>query len=202
MGGQKAVRIAAALGALLISSCVMPPVQEYSAEGKAESLNKKIELVALELTDRLREFEPDDKTIAVTTFVDLDNLEKTSAFGRFVAEQLSSELYKLGFRVRELRQMSEVEVVRHKGEFAISRRTARLMKRFRIDAVATGTYTMVGDEVVVNARLLSVDTARVVSVGQMVANVKYKSFIHDLLTRESARYTPTVKVYSLDGEDS
>ncbi|MGK7344813.1 MAG: FlgO family outer membrane protein [Candidatus Nitrospinota bacterium M3_3B_026] len=162
---------------------------------KAEALNREIGKVAIELANRLREFDPTDKTIAVATFVELDRLESTSSFGRLVAERLAAELYKLGFRVRELRQMSEVEIVPDKGELALSRRAERLVKKYRVDALVTGTYAMVGDEVMVSARLLSVDTARVVSVGKMVAHARMNSYIHDLLTRRSEASAPVVRVH-------
>ena len=183
-----------------LSLCACSMLKDEYVEGKAEALNGKIQVVAIELANRIREFETTDKTIAVSTFVDLDNLEDTSAFGRYVAEELSTELYKLGFRLRELRQMEQVDIVPEKGEFALSRKTAKLMKKFHLDAIVAGTYTMVGDEVVVNARMLSLDTARVVSVGQMTANVQRKGYVRGLLKRGSGRSAPTVRVYGPDEE--
>lgn len=193
MKSAAAFSLAPALLLLLLGACVM--LERDFTSSKAEALNREIGKVAIELANRLREFDPTDKTIAVATFVELDRLESTSSFGRLVAERLSAELYKLGFRIRELRQMSEVEIVPEKGELALSRRAERLVKKYRVDALVTGTYAMVGGEVMVSARLLSVDTARVVSVGEMVASARMNSYIHELLTRRSEASVPLVRVY-------
>src|SRR5262245_19611390 len=49
--------------------------------------------------------------IAVTTFVDIDNLYTTSTFGRLVAEQLMSELAMLGYNVIEVRQSEAMQII-------------------------------------------------------------------------------------------
>jgi TolB-like protein len=164
--------------------------------GQVEYINEKILNIAIELNHRLREFTPGDKVVAVTTFVDLDSLDTSSSFGRYVSERLSMELHKLGFNIRELRQRKSISVEYEKGEFALTRNTEDLMRRAQVDAVLTGTYTVIGDEVIVNARFLDLDSSRVISVGHMVADFGSLKRIRNLLSRRHKGSTPVVKVVS------
>lgn len=165
---------------------------------QAEVVKDKIKIIATEINYRLRSFDPTEKTIAVTTFVDLDNLDAASSFGRFLAEELASEMHSLGYNVRELRQRRSVEVVEQKGEFILSRRSEELMKSARIDAALTGTYMAVGDNVVVNARIIDLDSSMVISVGQMVANLKDLDDIRELLAKGGQGAAPVVKVVAME----
>lgn len=167
--------------------------------GSMEALEEKILNIALELHQRVEEFDPEEKTVAVTTFVDLDNLDLSSSFGRFVAERLSMEMHKLGFNIRELRQRKSIEFKKEKGEFGLTRKSADLMRNFQVDAVLAGTYLMVGDEVVVNARLIDVDSSRVISVGHMIADLKSLKQVRSMLPRNN-RAIPVVKVAHIDGD--
>jgi len=172
----------------------MPVKDERAARDAIEKIDEQIQVIAIELNHRIREFDPNDKSLAVTTFVDLDNLSESSSFGRFLGEQLSTELHKLGFNIRELRQRKTIAILRDKGEFALTREASELMKKFQVDAVLAGTYMLVGDEVVVNARVIDVDSSRVISVGQMITSLRGLDQIRALLSRRSRGSTPIVKV--------
>lgn len=166
---------------------------------RMEALEEKILDIALELDQGVEGFNPGEKTVAVTTFVDLDNLDVSSSFGRFVAERLAMEIHKLGFNVRELRRRKSIEFRKQKGEFGLTRESAYLMRKFQVDAVLAGTYLLVGAEVVVNARLIDVDSSRVISVGHMIANLKSLSQVRGMFPRNN-RAIPVVKVAYI-GED-
>ncbi len=165
-----------------------PPEKTFSAH---------IEDFAMEISARVREFDLDSKTIGVTTFVELDNLESSSSFGRHVSEQLASELYKLGFHIRELRQRVDVETIRTKGEFALTRNGNLLMKKFQVDALLAGSYTVVGKTLVASARIINRDTSHIVSVGGMTIDLKKHREVLSLLNRNSSGPPPVVKVYAL-----
>ncbi|HEB71966.1 MAG TPA: hypothetical protein ENI77_05040 [Nitrospirae bacterium] len=164
-----------------------------------EALEEKILDVALELKQRVEQFDPGEKTVAVTSFVDLNDLDSSSSFGRFVAERLSMEMHDLGFNIRELRQRKSIKFKRQEGEFGLTRQSADLMRKFQVDAALVGTYMVVGAEVVVNARLIDVDSSRVISVGHMVVNLKNLKQIRGMLPR-SSRTIPVVKVAHIDGD--
>jgi len=106
------------------------------------------------------------------------------------------EMHDLGFNIRELRQRKSIEFKRQEGEFGLTRQSADLMRKFQVDAVLAGTYLVVGAEVVVNARLIDVDSSRVISVGHMMVNLKQ---IRGMLPRNN-RTAPVVKVAHIDGD--
>ncbi len=157
--------------------------EEHDAGGPAQAFNKEIQVIAIEMVNRLREFDPTDETVAVTTFVDLDNFDETSSFGRYVAEDLGMELFKLGFRLREIRQRVQISITPEVGEVALTRQASALMQSAQVDAVVTGAYSRFGNQVVVNARLIDVDTGRVVSAGQMVVGDYFGGPVGELLDK-------------------
>ena len=192
-----AVSFVALAAALSLNSCALRNMENIS-ESPAVVFNQKIQVIAIEIANRLRDFEPNDQTVAVVTFVDLDNMDEATSFGRYVSEQIGSELYKLGFKVRELRQRKDVEVVQDKGEFYLTRKSAELMRKSKVDAVVTGTFTLVGEEVVVNSRLIGVDSGKLASVGEMVVNVAQNEYLGNLLNRNSSRSRPVIKARSAE----
>jgi TolB-like protein len=179
-------------------ACASADRSEWASRTSAELFNRKIHDSALELMGGIREFDPTEKTVAVAAFVDLDKVEETSAFGRYVAERMGQELHKLGFKTLELRQRKDIEIIHDKGEFILSRRSSELLRKSRVEAVAVGTYAIVDDEVVVNTRLIGVDTARVMSVSQIVASVSGDRAVSSLLRRKAEVTRPVVKARAMD----
>lgn len=180
-----------------LAGCALAP-RAVSAEeqSQVERIDQRIQNIAIELNHRLRNFNPSEKTVAVTTFVELDNLDVASSFGRFVSERLASHLHTMGFNIRELRLRKSIDVVNEKGEFALTRRAEELMREFQVDAVLVGTYMTLGGEVSVNARFISLDSSLVVSVGSMVADLEQMRNVQALLSRRQTGPRPSVRVVS------
>ncbi|MFN8388882.1 MAG: FlgO family outer membrane protein [Bdellovibrionota bacterium] len=105
--------------------------------------------------------------IAVTTFVDIDNLYESSTFGRLLAEQMMTELTMRGYNVIELRQAEAMQIMFDRGEFSLSRDIATLKKNQDISAIVVGTYTASPLRVYLNARLIDPSTSMVASVGSV-----------------------------------
>lgn len=106
--------------------------------------------------------------IAITTFVNVDNIESSSTFGRILSEQLMSELSMRGYDVLEMRQGQGMRMVEDEGEFNLSRE-AKALKHAnpKVAAVLVGTYAVSPVRVYVNARLLDPRTSTIVSVGSV-----------------------------------
>ena len=105
--------------------------------------------------------------IAVTTFVDIDNLYQSSTYGRILGEQLMSELAMRGYNVVELRLSDAMHIMNYNGEFSLSRETAMLRNNQEISAMVVGTYAASPLRVYLNARVIEPKTARVMSVGSV-----------------------------------
>jgi TolB-like protein len=102
----------------------------------------------------------------VTTFANLDNLKKTSSFGRLLAESLTHELQVRKWRVVEIRMAKSI-IMNQSGEFSMTRESNKIRGAHKVRAIVTGTYSFTEDCVVVNAKVLNVDTGIILSSGQI-----------------------------------
>lgn len=93
-------------------------------------------------------------SVAVSTFVNLDNLYATSALGRYVGEQLIGELQRAGAEVVDVRKTPGLMVSERHGEYGMSRNMDELGMAQAAQATVVGTYSVNGQEVLLNARLL------------------------------------------------
>lgn len=99
-----------------------------------------------------------DRTLPIlsTSFVNLDNLNETSAFGRLIGEQIASRLSQHGYKVVELRLSNGKVLVKEKnGELALSREMKRIDKSYDAQAVIVGTYCIAENWAFVSTRLVS-----------------------------------------------
>lgn len=105
--------------------------------------------------------------IVVTTFVDINNLYGSSAFGRMVSEQLISELAMKGYHVVEMRQSEVMQIMMGQGEFGLSQEMRVLRKTQDIAGVIVGTYTVSPERVYINARMLNPSNSEVITAGSV-----------------------------------
>jgi TolB-like protein len=101
-----------------------------------------------------RSIGPSDPLI-VASFVNVNNLEESSGFGRIIAEQITSRFVQRGHKVIELKLRQNSLFVREgQGEFLLSRDIQALSKTYNAAAVVVGTYAEGGDRLYVSARIV------------------------------------------------
>lgn len=131
---------------------VLPVVDE------AGEFEMKIREMSKELISNLETFDFKDGLlddgIAVCAFVDLKNLYKSSSFGRYLAEQLMSEFQQQGYPVVEIRKSVGITMQEKRGEYGLSRNPEEVKADPAARTMLTGTYTLTGDSVLVNARIM------------------------------------------------
>jgi len=110
-----------------------------------------------------------DKPILVTTLVNIHDFNKTSNFGRMVSEALMSALSKLRLRVLDYRLRQNLGLSPKKGEFVLTRDVAKIRKIVPKGYILTGTYGVSGKRLVVEARLVDIDTGEIVATAEAVA---------------------------------
>jgi len=132
---------------------------------EASFLNTGLHNIAVQLMKNYGQYERPVEPIAVTTFVDLNYLYRTSPFGRFVAEQLMGELQRAGFNLMEIRKANTIMTREHYGEYILSRDINELRKDINVNFVLVGTYVVKDKYVFINARI--VDSANVVKSSAM-----------------------------------
>ncbi|MEO5361532.1 MAG: FlgO family outer membrane protein [Nitrospirota bacterium] len=136
--------------------------------------------------------------IIVTSFVELSNLNKTSMFGRLIAEEVLSQLHIKGYRVTDVREMKSIVMSNKVGELYLSRNgtTENNVKGKKIDItpksfnfdytnslIVAGTYQVEPCEVFVNVRLISPELAEVISVATI--KIPLTTMVKYLLSKAS-----------------
>lgn len=136
-------------GYVWVGSGFTIPVPSAELAG-AREMRLKVREMAAQL------FEAGVQGVGVTmpaSFVNQDNFQQSSAFGRYIAEQLFYELNQLGVPVREYRTMPRIMTRPEEGEFVLTR-TMEEAAPIAVGGLAlTGTYYYDKHTVFVNARL-------------------------------------------------
>ena len=105
--------------------------------------------------------------IAVSTFVNLDDLYSSSTFGRILSEQLMSDLAMRGYTVVEMRQAEALQILQSEGELGLSRDIEMIKPAQQISGLVVGTYAVSPVRVYINTRLIDPRTSLVASVGSV-----------------------------------
>jgi len=107
--------------------------------------------------------------VVITTFVNLDNIEKTSHLGRLIKENLQHEFLIRKWKVLDIR-LSKNLYINKNGEFILSRNInkLKLSNGVKIESVLVGTYSRLGDSIIINAKLIRVADNTIVSSGQII----------------------------------
>ena len=107
---------------------------------------------------------PLDTPIMAASFVNIDNLTKSSTFGRIISEQISSRLAQHDFRIIEVKLRQEsIFIKKGQGEFMLSRELKDLGDSREIRAVLVGTYAVSEYFTFVSARIVRVEDSSVLA---------------------------------------
>ncbi|CAH0525139.1 FlgO family outer membrane protein [Vibrio hippocampi] len=103
--------------------------------------------------------------IAVASFVDLQNLDATNWLGNSVSEGFIHQFQSRGFKVVDYKTTGSIQVT-SQGDFAFSRDWQDLAKEQQIQFVLTGTMLRQDGGVLVNARVVGMQSRIVVASAQ------------------------------------
>lgn len=115
-----------------------------------------------------------DNTFIVTSFSNLNKLSETTPFGRLVAENLIHELQVRKWKVFEVRLTKDV-IINENGEFSLSRDIKKIRDQYQIGGIVAGTYSVAGNHVIVNSRVIDINTGLVASSGQGLFSINWFS---------------------------
>lgn len=101
------------------------------------------------------------RTILVTSFVELGQLQKTSDLGRLLAEQVASRINQKGYSTVEVKLAQEIFIKESAGEFALSRSLTKISNQHAAQAIVVGTYSMFNDYAYVNIKIVHADDGHV-----------------------------------------
>jgi TolB-like protein len=103
--------------------------------------------------------------VAVASFVDLKSLESTNWLGNQLAESFVHELQRHGLVVIDYKTTGHIRVTK-KGDYVFSRDWKELPERQIIDYVVSGTMVEQEKGILINARMIGIQSKVVVATAQ------------------------------------
>ena len=152
---------------LLLSGCAA-----FNETRLEDSLGRDVDLIdfANEIADDLigQAFPPllprqPNLPVLTTTFVDNNELEKTSHFGRLLQEHLAARLVQLGYTVKEIKLRPDLVIEPQSGETVLSRHLALLKETQPAQAILVGTTSMAQRTLYISARLINPQDATIIA---------------------------------------
>ena len=101
--------------------------------------------------------------ILTTTFVDNNDLTRTSQFGRIVQEHMASRLVQMGYSVKEIKLANSLEIQERKGETILSRDLRKLSASTQAQAILVGTVSSINNIMYISARLINPQTSTIIA---------------------------------------
>lgn len=96
-----------------------------------------------------------DMPILITTFVDNNDLEQTSHFGRILQEHIASRFVQLGYTVREMKLSNTLHIEPKSGETILTRDLTKLSDGQPAQAILVGTISRTNRILYISARLIN-----------------------------------------------
>lgn len=141
---------------MFICSCAVNPDQPFSPTHQPEpSLfdysYKGCEILLQRATAQLDR----NRDILVASFVNADNLNESSTFGRAVADYCITYFVTQGYKLSEIKLRDNLLVKQDAGEFMLSRNLKNILLNHNVHAVIVGTYSIGSDNVYVTAKIVN-----------------------------------------------
>lgn len=137
-------------------------IEAFRPRFSYKSLHDYAAQLSMELVRTRHGMHPNAR-MGISSFVMLDKtLQNTSILGNQLAEYLMTEMQQQGIPVVDHKLMPALEVT-SKGDVTFSRDVLRLSKQNVMDYVLSGTLVEQANGVFVNARIISIQSNRVVS---------------------------------------
>lgn len=177
---KKQMNVLFLMGAVFIlASCASAPVTKTGFSmhnGKALSMDKEevknFGSLTYKAVERLAKTAmpplSSDKRVFVASMVDINDLKKSSTFGRLIGEHAGSKLAQLGYDIKELRLRSSILVLNGVGDLVLSRDLRKITGDVNAAAVVAGTYGIGGEWIYVNMRMIDADTGKIMSAVDFV----------------------------------
>ena len=131
----------------------------------ANNLNRLATFLTEQLTHNRDLANLQESRVAVTSFVNIENVRETNKIGLSLAELLIHKLQLSGFQVVDYKTMNAIMITQN-GDYVFSRNPAELKNEYNIHYFLTGTLTKTLEGIVVNARLIDAKTSVVASSAQ------------------------------------
>ncbi|KKD01189.1 MULTISPECIES: FlgO family outer membrane protein [Photobacterium] len=159
---------------LLTASCAYSPIyngkESYTgsnfllAETPRHTMDFFIEGLTKQLVDS-NQYLTAKTPLAVTSFVDMQQMNETNWLGNAVSEGFMYHMQQLGYTVVDYKATGAIRVTAE-GDFSLSRNWKELAAEQPVDYVLTGTMLRQGGGVLINARVIGMRSRVVIASAQ------------------------------------
>ncbi|WP_156792301.1 FlgO family outer membrane protein [Desulfotalea psychrophila] len=104
-----------------------------------------------------------EQPILVTTVVSNNNLQKTSAFGRLIQQQVISRFVQHNYIVKEIKLEDKLHIRPQTGETILSRHPQNIKEEQTAQAIFTGTTSRANRVLYISARLINPKDGTIIS---------------------------------------
>lgn len=120
-------------------------------------------LAAFELAKRAgSELDP-GRPIIAASFTDIDNLDRSSSFGRIASQQVASQFSTQGYTIIEMLLRNNVYIKKREGEFLLSRVLKDISSEHNAQAVIVGTYAVGATQIFVTSKIIRTEDSMVMA---------------------------------------
>jgi TolB-like protein len=154
----------------MLSGCSNRNMEYYSVNVRTTStIFDTVDQISQELMFNLKINSKELDLVAITSFVDLHDLNKTTDFGRVLSEGFYNELSSRGVNVIDFRAQKALSIDSN-GEYFLSRDSSKLKENIENKFILVGTYSRIEEGVIINARIIDSTDGIVVSSSRVVYN--------------------------------
>ena len=178
MDARFSIAVIAALGLSLVACDKVAPRhhgESAASVGAAFNQPQTVAGVSYRATEQLagtaRPMLDAGSRVLIASLADIDDLDRSSTFGRMVGEQVSSRMAQLGYAVQEVRLRNSLMVREGTGELILSRDLNRIGRESNAQAIVAGTYAVGGRWIYVTLRMIGAGTGQVLSAVDFVVPV-------------------------------
>lgn len=155
---KKATILNLALLSALLNGCGM-----NNAEVKdADMVEVSYDAVS-DLKDRLSRTIPKNSLVVVSTLLNVDNLNKTSAFGRIISDQIASAFHQSGYQIIGMEMPIDLFVMDEDGKIRLSKDNKDMLRDYQAGVIVGGVYAPGKKNSYVSLRIVDLNTKNVIS---------------------------------------
>ena len=134
-----------AIAAVLLSGCANKPDAISGTEEQNPLISSSYAAADRLLTAGAKQdLLTKNKRVLVASWVDVNQVSRSSIFGKMMAEQLASRLVQQGVAVMEVKLRSSLFITEKGGEMLLSREIKEISQQHNAEAVIVGTYADAG----------------------------------------------------------
>lgn len=106
---------------------------------------------------------PENSLIIVSTLLNVDDLKKTSSFGRIISDQLASAYHNAGYRVIGMELPIDLFVMKEGGALHLSDETKKILNNYGATAIVGGVYAPGKKAVYISLRMIDTASKNIIS---------------------------------------